>query len=76
MMTLSIFVRGPLFFIGSVVIVWFTARELFPVLLVAIPILMFIIYYFSTKSGKLFAKVQRAMDQVNTKLQETFAGIR
>ena len=76
MMTLKIFVRGPLFFIGSVVIVWFTARELFPVLLVAIPILMFLIYYFSAKSGKLFAKVQRAMDQVNTKLQETFAGIR
>ena len=76
MMTLKIFVRGPMFFIGSVVIVWFTARELFPILLVAIPILMFLIYYFSTKSGKLFAKVQRAMDQVNTKLQETFAGIR
>ena len=76
MMTLKIFVRGPMFFIGSVVIVWFTARELFPILLVAIPILMFLIYYFSTKSGKLFAKVQRAVDQVNTKLQETFAGIR
>lgn len=76
MMTLKIFVRGPMFFIGSVVIVWFTARELFPVLLVAIPILMFLIYYFSAKSGKLFAKVQRAVDQVNTKLQETFAGIR
>ena len=76
MMTLRVFVRGPLLFIGSVAIVWFTARELFPVLLVAIPILMICIYYFSTKSGQLFAKVQKAMDQVNTKLQETFAGIR
>ena len=76
MMTLRVFVRGPLLFIGAVVIVWFTARELFPVLLVAIPILMILIYYFSAKSGKLFAKVQQAMDQVNTKLQETFAGIR
>ncbi|WP_144510640.1 ABC transporter ATP-binding protein [Bacillus sp. FJAT-22090] len=76
MMTLRIFVRGPLLFIGAVVIVWYTARELFPVLLVAIPILMVCIYFFSAKSGQLFAKVQRAMDQVNTKLQETFAGIR
>ena len=76
MMTLRIFVRGPLLFIGSVAIVWFTARELFPILLVAIPILMVCIYYFSAKSGQLFAKVQKAMDQVNTKLQETFAGIR
>ncbi|WP_342509699.1 ABC transporter ATP-binding protein [Sporosarcina sp. FSL K6-2383] len=76
MMTLRVFVRGPLLFIGAVVIVWFTARELFPVLLVAIPILMILIYFFSITSGKLFVKVQQAMDQVNTKLQETFAGIR
>ena len=76
MMTLRVFVRGPFLFIGSVVIVWLTARELFPVLLVAIPILMALIYCFSTKSGKLFVKVQKAMDATNTKLQETLAGIR
>ena len=75
-MTLRIFVRGPLLFIGSVVIVWFTARELFPVLLVALPILVAFIYYFSVKSGKLYLHVQKAMDQVNTKLQEMLAGIR
>ncbi|SDN40911.1 ATP-binding cassette, subfamily B [Psychrobacillus sp. OK028] len=76
MMTLRVFVRGPLLFIGAVAIVWFTARELFPVLLVVIPILMVLIYFFSYKTGKLFARVQKAMDKVNTKLQETFAGIR
>lgn len=75
-MTLRMFVRGPLLFVGSVVIVWFTARELFPVLLVSIPILIAFIYLFSVKSGKLFLKVQKAMDQVNTKLQEMLAGIR
>ena len=37
---------------------------------------MALIYYFSTKSGKLFVKVQKAMDATNTKLQETLAGIR
>ncbi|MDF2855642.1 MAG: transporter ATP-binding protein [Neobacillus sp.] len=75
-MTLRVFVRGPLLFIGSVAIVWFTARELFPVLLVSIPILIGFIYYFSSQSGKLFSHVQKAMDQVNTKLQEMLAGIR
>ncbi len=75
-MTLRVFVRGPLLFIGSVAIVWFTARELFPVLLVSIPILIAFIYYFSAQSGKLFSHVQKAMDQVNTKLQEMLAGIR
>ncbi len=75
-MTLRIFVRGPLLFIGSILIVWFTARQLFPILLVAIPVLIVFIYYFSVKSGKLFSKVQKAMDGVNTKLQEMLAGIR
>lgn len=76
MMTLRIFVRGPLMFIGSVIIVWVTARELFPVLLVTVPILMVAIIYFSSQSGKLFKLVQEAMDHVNTKLQETLSGIR
>jgi len=76
MMILRIFVRGPLMFIGSVVIVWITARDLFPVLLVTIPILIICIYYFSAKSGKLFVKVQQGMDRINIKLQETLAGIR
>jgi len=75
-MTLRVFVRGPLLFIGSVIIVWTTARELFPVLLAAIPILILFIYYFSKKTGDLFSYVQKAMDMVNTKLQETLAGIR
>lgn len=76
MMTLRIFVRGPLMFIGSVIIVWETARELFPVLAVAVPVLMVAIIYFSSQAGKLFKRVQEAMDHVNTKLQETLSGIR
>ena len=76
MMVLKVFVRGPLMFIGSVIIVWVTARELFPVLIVAIPLLMAAIIFFSSRSGKLFRKVQEAMDHVNTKLQETLSGIR
>jgi len=75
-MTLRIFVRGPLLFIGSVTIVWLTARELFPILFASIPILILCIYYFSKKSGALFSHVQKAMDRINTKLQETLAGIR
>lgn len=76
MMTLKVFVRGPIQFIGSVIIVWFTARQLFPILLVAIPIFILAIYYFSTKSSIYFGKVQQAMDQMNRKVQETLAGIR
>ena len=76
MMTLRIFVRGPIMFIGSIVIVFFTARELFPVLLIVVPILVICIVLFTMKAGKLFQKVQETIDRVNTKLQENLAGIR
>ena len=76
LLTLKVFVRGPLMFIGSIVIVYFTARELFPILLVIVPILIIIIYVFTKVSGPLFQKVQEAFDEVNTKLQENLAGIR
>ena len=75
-MLLKIFVRGPMMFIGAVIMVWFTARELFPILLVVIPILAFCVYFFTMMSGKLFHKVQKVVDQVNTKVQENLAGIR
>ncbi|MFJ7646775.1 ABC transporter ATP-binding protein [Lysinibacillus sp. NPDC097279] len=76
MMTLRIFVRGPLLFIGAVVIVFVTARELFSILLVIVPILIIAMYFFTKYSGVLYRKVQEAIDGVNTKLQENLAGIR
>lgn len=75
-MLLKIFVRGPMMFIGAIVIVFITARELFPILLVVVPILAFCMYYFTALSGKLFHKVQKVVDVVNTKVQENLAGIR
>ena len=76
MMTLRIFVRGPIMFFGSIIIVYFTARELFAILLVVVPILVVLIVLFTLKAGSLFQKVQEAVDRVNTKLQENLAGIR
>lgn len=75
-MLLKIFVRGPMMFIGAIVMVWFTARELFSILLVVIPILAMCVYLFTMASGKLFHKVQKVVDQVNTMVQENLAGIR
>jgi len=76
MMTLRVFVRGPLLFIGSVMIVFFQARELFPILVIIIPILLFVIILLSRKAGIWFKRVQEALDQLNSKLQESIAGIR
>ncbi|WP_010288560.1 ABC transporter ATP-binding protein [Kurthia massiliensis] len=76
MMTLKVFVRGPLLFVGAVIIVFFTARELFSLLLIIVPILMVLIILFTTLSGKVFGRVQKQMDRVNTFMQENLAGVR
>lgn len=75
-MLLKIFVRGPMMFIGAIIMVFITARELFGILLVVVPILVVSVYFFTMLSGKLFFKVQLVVDQVNTKMQENLAGIR
>lgn len=75
-MLLKIFVRGPMLFIGAIVIVYFTAREFFVILLVVVPLLALLVYFFTMLSGKLFSKVQRVVDEVNTQVQENLAGIR
>lgn len=76
MMTLKVFVRGPLLFVGAIIIVFMTARELFSLLLIIVPILMVLIILFTTLSGKVFGRVQKQMDRVNTFMQENLAGVR
>lgn len=76
MMTLKILVRSPLLFIGSIIIVFISAREFFSILLILIPLLAIVNWYFMKNAGKLFRKVQEAIDKINTKLQENLTGIR
>lgn len=75
-MLLKIFVRGPFMFVGAVIVVFFTARDLFPVLFFVVPVLIISLYIFIQLSIKLFRKVQESIDQVNTRVQENLAGIR
>lgn len=76
MMTLRSLVRSPLLFIGSIVIVFLSAREFFFILVVLIPLLAIVNWIIMKHAGKLFRKVQEAVDNVNTKLQENLSGIR
>ncbi|MXQ55444.1 ABC transporter ATP-binding protein [Shimazuella alba] len=75
-MTLRVLVRGPLLFIGSMLIVLFSANELSPVLFVVVPILLITVFFIAGRSGRMFKKVQEAIDKVNTRLQENLAGMR
>lgn len=76
LMTLKVFVRGPLLFLGAIAIVYFTARELFPLLMVIVPILIVLIVLFTRLSSKVFGVVQLQIDRVNSFMQENLAGIR
>ncbi|MBJ7986300.1 ABC transporter ATP-binding protein [Bacillus cereus] len=75
-MTLRVLVRGPLLFIGSIIIVFVTARELFPILLVVVPVLLVAIVLIAGQASGSFKRVQEALDKVNTKLQENLSGVR
>lgn len=76
MMLLRVFVRGPLLFIGAIIMVYISAREFFTILAVIVPILILCIYTFLRFSGTLYRKVQQATDVINTTLQENLSGIR
>lgn len=76
MMTLKIFVRGPFMFIGAIIFVFITTRELFSVLYFVVPLLAISVIFFTSMAGKLFRKVQLAVDAMNTKVQENLSGIR
>ncbi|EEL93640.1 ABC transporter ATP-binding protein [Bacillus cereus] len=75
-MTLRVLVRGPLLFIGSIIIVFVTARDLFPILLVVVPVLLVAIVLIASQASDSFRRVQEALDKVNTKLQENLSGVR
>jgi ATP-binding cassette, subfamily B, multidrug efflux pump len=75
-MTLRVLVRGPLLFLGSMIIVLFSSNDLSPVLFVVVPVLLFTVFFIANRSSRMFQKVQEAIDKVNTKLQENLAGIR
>ena len=75
-MLLKVFVRGPLMFIGAIIFVYITARELFSVLLYVVPLLAISVVVLTQLTGKFFRKVQLAVDVMNTKVQENLAGIR
>ncbi|MCH5584505.1 ABC transporter ATP-binding protein/permease [Shimazuella sp. AN120528] len=75
-MTLRVLVRGPLLFIGSMVIVLFSSKGLSPVLFVVVPALLITVFFIANRSSRMFQKVQEAIDKVNTRLQENLAGMR
>ena len=76
LMCFRILVRAPLLLVGSFLMAFFTARSLSFIIIVLVIIIVVILFFIITKSSPLFVRSQKALDVLNTVLNENFTGIR
>jgi ATP-binding cassette subfamily B protein len=75
-MLLRIMVRVPLLLIGSLIMAVLTSRELAPILVLLIPVVLVALIWIINATFPMFGEVQRRLDTLNTVLQENLAGVR
>jgi ATP-binding cassette subfamily B multidrug efflux pump len=75
-MSLRFMTRVPLVVVGSVIMALVVHVKLGLLLTVALPLLIFFLYWIMRKSSLLFRTVQQRLDGVNGVIQENLTGIR
>jgi ATP-binding cassette subfamily B protein len=75
-MSIRMFTRMPLTFIGSITLMWITNPRLSLIMAVLLPVTFTVLYLFVRRAQPLFTKVQEKMDSLNQVLQENLTGIR
>ena len=75
-MMLRIMVRAPLMLVGSVVMAILTSPRLALLFFVLIPAVLIVLITVIRKATPMFTQVQKRIDDLNTVMQETLAGIR
>ncbi len=75
-MTLRMFTRMPLTFIGSIILMWITNPNLSVIMVVLLPATIVLVTVFVRIAQPLFIKVQEKVDHLNQVLQENLTGIR
>ncbi len=75
-MSIRMFTRMPLTFIGSITLMWLTNPRLSLIMAVLLPITFTVLYLFVRRAQPLFTRVQEKMDALNQVLQENLTGIR
>lgn len=68
--------RAPLTLLGAMVMAYITNRDLFIIVLIALPLLAIIFVIIFKKASPLFNILQTKVDNLNTKLSETIGGAR
>ncbi|HOJ11136.1 MAG TPA: ABC transporter ATP-binding protein [Clostridiales bacterium] len=74
--TMRIFVKAPILCIGSFIMAWMLNPRMTVVLLVVVPIITFLIIMSAKIGYPFFAKVQKAIDDVNAVTREYLSGVR
>jgi len=75
-MSLRMLTRAPLWMIGSVVMLIVTSTQLALLMLVLLPVILVMIWFFLVRARPLFLSVQRRLDRLNQVMQENLAGVR
>ena len=75
-MSLRMFVRAPIFFVGGSLMMLTLDVKFTVVALIGLPILLVLIALFLRRATPLFSKVQTRLDRVNSVVQENVTGAR
>ena len=76
MMGLRIFVRAPLWLLGSVTMLALNSPQLVPLMLILMVLVLVLIWFFIVKVQPMFLLVQKKLDKLNEVLQENLSGVR
>ena len=75
-MSLRMFVRAPMFFVGGSLMMFTLDIKFSVVALIGLPILAALIFIFLRRATPLFSEVQKRLDKVNSVVQENVSGAR
>ncbi|MDU4860953.1 MAG: ABC transporter ATP-binding protein [Terrisporobacter othiniensis] len=76
LMSFRILVRAPLLLVGSFIMAFFTATSLSPIIVILVIVITVVLFIIVRKSTPFFTNSQKALDTLNTVLNENFTGIR
>ena len=76
MLSLRILTRAPIWAVGAIILLVVTSPRLAPIMVVAIPLIILMVWLFGRKAQPLFLGVQQRLDRLNIVLQENLAGVR
>ncbi|MBN1314918.1 MAG: ABC transporter ATP-binding protein, partial [Anaerolineales bacterium] len=75
-MSLRMFIRAPLWMLGSMVMLVLTNAKLGLIIVIILPLVGVLIWIFIAKVQPLFLSVQKKLDRMNQVMQENLAGVR